>query len=92
MFFSVCSLIATVLITGSEVLRVCNFAEVDDMVPWDLGLNLENFILLIGIALKGISMVPFITFEYYTLLFHHLFVDASHYMGANTSHTFLVHN
>ena len=34
-------------------------------------------------------MAPFITFEYYLLMFEHLMVDTSHYMGSLASSSFL---
>ena len=38
-------------------------------------------IIKISLIIKCIAMVPFITFEYYLILFEHLFVDTSHYMS-----------
>lgn len=85
-------MIATFVIMASEVLRVVDLDEhlKNHDRKLTMGLDAENFVLLFGIAMKSISMVPFVTYEYYLLLFNHLFVDASHYMGAASSHTFLV--
>jgi len=42
------------------------------------------------VCLKAIVLVPFVTYEYYLLLFEHLFVDTSHYMG--TQGGFFINN
>lgn len=34
------------------------------------------------IIMKAIFMVPFITFEYYLIVFEHIFVDSAHYMSS----------
>lgn len=68
-FFSICSFIGTVLIVTSEVVRVFDIEFIDESSLLTLGLNFENLMLLLGVAVKSISMIPFLTFEYYLLLF-----------------------
>ena len=38
---------------------------------------------------KSLCLVPFVTFEYYLILFEHLFVDSSHYVSSLASASFL---
>ena len=42
--------------------------------------------------IKTLSMVPFIVYEYYLIMFEHIFVDTSHFMSSINSMTFLSNN
>lgn len=44
---------------------------------------LDHKVIFIGaVVLKGYCLVPFLTFEYYLLLFEQIFIDSQHYAEA----------
>jgi hypothetical protein len=53
------------------------------------GISTNKNLLGWSILIKSICMVPFITFEYYLIMFEHIFVDASHFSSSLASSSFL---
>lgn len=51
-----------------------------------------HFVILISGIAKLICLVPFITYEYYLILFEHVFVDTSHLMPAGMCSNFLTYD
>ena len=53
--------------------------------------NIHNEpIFVLAIVIKAICIVPFVTFEYYLIMFEHIFVDASHYISQIPSQSFMI--
>ena len=53
--------------------------------------TIEEFSEIINccIIIKAICIAPFITYEYYMIIFEHVFVDTSHYMSSMTGVAFI---
>jgi len=47
----------------------------------------SDMYILFGI-IKTFAIVPFLSFEYYLIMFEHLFVDSSHYQSTISSASF----
>ena len=84
--FSITSLAGSLMMIASIILRIDGAFN----APLARNLNLHQVLQLLGIAAKCLGLIPFIAFEYYLILFRHLFVDASHYMSALSQRTFLI--
>ena len=49
----------------------------------------KGYLFIGALLCKSLCLVPFVTFEYYLILFEHLFVDSSHYVSSLASASFL---
>ena len=67
---------------GILAIQVINAMNLFDEFDWN------NLMWKIVVA-KCACMTPFITFEYYLIMFEHLFVDTSHYMSSVSSLNFI---
>ena len=51
--------------------------------------ELYQKIMMISMLVKSVTMVPFLAFEYYLIMFENIFVDTSHLMSGPYSTAFL---
>ena len=57
-------------------------------------INLKNdewlkILYVVSVSVKGFCLVPFVTYEYYLLIFENLFVDSSYFLSAQSNSNFL---
>ena len=82
-FVSILNIMTTVGILSIQIIQLY------DLNLGEFSTSNWNTLMWQIIIAKCVFMSPFITYEYYLIMFEHLFVDTSHYMGSVQSLTFI---
>ena len=71
---------------------LCAVLNMTSTIGIYVGLGQNNPSLTVSFALlKSFTIIPYVVFEYYLIMFEHLFVDSSHYQSTISSESFLDH-